>query len=52
MKTVKEIKKKIKELEEYLSKGKPISKLYPLENTKSFLGGVKWVLDDVKNGKK
>ena len=46
MKTIKEIKEKIKQLEEYLEKGVPMSNLYPLDNTKSFIGGIKWVLDE------
>ncbi len=45
MKTEKEIKEKIERLEKYLEKGKPITELYPLENTESFLGGLKWVLE-------
>jgi hypothetical protein len=46
MKTKEEIIDKIKQLEEYLEKGKVITELYPLENTESFLGGLKWVLDE------
>jgi len=45
MKNKEEIQEKIKQLEEYLEKGKAITELYPLENTESFLGGLKWVLD-------
>ena len=46
MKTKKEIKEKIKDLEEYIEKGIPLTKLYPLINTESFLAGIKWVLEE------
>lgn len=46
MKTEKETKEKIKQLEEYLKKGVPMSNLYPLDKTESFIGGLRWVLDE------
>lgn len=46
MKSEKEIRDKIEQLEEYLKRDKPITSLYPLERTESFLGGIKWVLDE------
>lgn len=46
MKTKKEIKEKIEQLEKRLETGKPLSKEYPLERTESFLGGIKWVLNE------
>lgn len=45
MKTKKEIKEKIAQLEEYLEKGVPMFSGYPLENTELFLAGLKWVLE-------
>lgn len=44
MKSEKEIEDKIKHLEEYLERGKPVSKEYPLERTESFVSGLKWVI--------
>ena len=46
MKTIKEIKDKIEYLEEYLERGEPITKEYPLERTESFVGGLKWVIGE------
>ena len=46
MKTKKEIREKIKRLEDYLEKGEPITDYYPLDKTESFLDGIKWVLED------
>ena len=31
---------------EYLQKGKTLSELYSLEETQSFLGGIKWVINE------
>ena len=52
MKTKEEIKDKIQHLEGYLERGEPISKEYPLERTESFVGGLKWVLDEENDNKK
>ena len=49
MKTEAEIKEKIELLEKYLEGGKPITNLYPLERTESFVGGLKWVLEKDKD---
>lgn len=46
MKTGKQIREKIKQLEEYLEKGVPMCSSYPLENTELFLAGLKWVLEE------
>ena len=46
MKSIKQIREKIEQLEEYLQKGKPLSELYSLEETQSFLGGIKWVINE------
>jgi len=42
----KEIRVKVKQLEQYVSKGKPTIKEYTLEHTKAFLDGLKFALDE------
>ena len=46
MKTKKQLKEKIRQLQEYLDKGIAITELYSLDKTKSFIGGLNWALDE------
>ena len=46
MKSKREVKEKVNEIEDYLKSGKPIDKrVYSLKETRAFLEGLRWVLD-------
>jgi len=45
MKTEKQIKDKLKQLEDYVTKGKEKNPLYTMKETKAFIGGLKYALD-------